>query len=386
MKKHIAWLPALVLALVAAGCTTSKSSDPLSPTVAGPIPGVNITAPSPVQPTSGSQVSVDKQPITLMVNNSTTNSPRPLTYLFEVATDSGFANKVFSRENVAPGTGQTSTRLPDALATGRTYYWRARAQDGANSSDYSGAASFSIFTPIVIGKPGLIGPVNNDQAASNAPTFVIANSSRSGPIVGIRYTIEVSTQQSFADPAKAIWAVDEQANQTSLAAPAGLSYSTQYFWHARAQDIGSNTLSDWSDTQAFRTPALVIVPPPGGGGGGGGGPVDGDWTKCGSTPGQALVECVHAVVQPGSSGTRAFEVTKRVAWLLRGQGAGLLIKNGGENTISWAGYSFSISRICYPDGHIYKVISDAGDGGANGPTYADNGFVDPSLYVPAIQP
>lgn len=99
-----------------------------------------------------------------------------------------------------------------------------------------------------------------------------------------------------------------------------------------------------------------------------------------------LVDCVHGYIQPGQSGTLAFEVTKRVAWLLRGEGGGLLIKNGGENIIGWQGYSFSISRICYPDGHIFKVITDAGDGGSNGPGWADNEYVSPSLYVPAIEP
>jgi hypothetical protein len=111
------------------------------------------------------------------------------------------------------------------------------------------------------------------------------------------------------------------------------------------------------------------------------------WEACGALADKlALVQCVRDVIQPGGSGALAFEVTKRVAWLLRGEGAGLLIKNGGENTIGWQGYSFSISRICYPDGHIFKVISDAGDGGTNGATWADNDFVDRSLYVPAIDP
>jgi len=77
-------------------------------------------------------------------------------------------------------------------------------------------------------------------------------------------------------------------------------------------------------------------------------------------------------------------VTKRVAWLLRGQGAGLLIKNGGENIVSWQGMSFAAARICYPDGHIYKVLSDVPT--TNGPSWQDNGFVDRSLYVPAINP
>lgn len=101
---------------------------------------------------------------------------------------------------------------------------------------------------------------------------------------------------------------------------------------------------------------------------------------------EELVNCVHAAVQPGASSTRAFEVTKRVAWLLRHEGGGLLIKDGGENIIFWEGYWFSIGRICFPNGQIYKIITDVGDGGANGPGYDDNGFVDPSRYVPAIDP
>lgn len=98
-----------------------------------------------------------------------------------------------------------------------------------------------------------------------------------------------------------------------------------------------------------------------------------------------LVECIRDAINPRDA-EGAFEVSKRVAWALRGEGAGLLIKNAGENIVSWHGYSFSASRICYPDGHIYKVISDAGPGGANGASWQDNGFVDRKLYVPAIDP
>ena len=86
----------------------------------------------------------------------------------------------------------------------------------------------------------------------------------------------------------------------------------------------------------------------------------GDWKSCGSiTDKQKLVECVHGTIHPTDE-FGDFEVVKRVAWLLRGEGVGLLIKNGGENIVSWQGYSFSASRICYPDGHIFKLITDAG--------------------------
>jgi hypothetical protein len=93
---------------------------------------------------------------------------------------------------------------------------------------------------------------------------------------------------------------------------------------------------------------------------------------------------VIASVRPAHTTEGAFEVTKRVAWLLRASGGGLLIKNGGENIVSWKGRSFAAARICFPDGHIWKVLSDVPT--TNGPSWQDNDFVDRSLYVPAIDP
>jgi len=99
-----------------------------------------------------------------------------------------------------------------------------------------------------------------------------------------------------------------------------------------------------------------------------------------------FVECIWDHIRP-TDHVSAFEVTKRVAWGLRGEGAGLLIKNGGENIAAWRGYLFSSSRIVYPNGRLVKVIFDAGPGGANGPSWQDAGdFVDPGLYVPAMDP
>jgi hypothetical protein len=80
----------------------------------------------------------------------------------------------------------------------------------------------------------------------------------------------------------------------------------------------------------------------------------------------------------------AFEVIKHVAWGLRQRGVGLLRKDTGENVVAWHGINFSAGRLCYPDGHIFKLLTDVG--GANGPTWADDGDVDPARYVPAIDP
>src|SRR3954453_4079604 len=138
----------LAAALSLSACEASKSSNPLSPSVAGPIPGIEISAPKMLEPGPASKISIEQQPVTLLIENAGSNGPRPLSYSFDIATDTGFSNKVFSREGVAQGDGgRTSLRLVDSLATGHTYYWRVRAQDGANTGPYATPRSFDIFTP-----------------------------------------------------------------------------------------------------------------------------------------------------------------------------------------------------------------------------------------------
>jgi hypothetical protein len=103
-------------------------------------------------------------------------------------------------------------------------------------------------------------------------------------------------------------------------------------------------------------------------------------------PHDPLFDCIHRHIRPTNEHS-AFEVTKRVAWALRNRGgAGLLLKPIGENIVTWRGYTVAAGRICFPDGHIYKVLTDVGPGGANGPSWQDEGFVDRNRYLPALDP
>jgi hypothetical protein len=97
------------------------------------------------------------------------------------------------------------------------------------------------------------------------------------------------------------------------------------------------------------------------------------------------VECIHGNIRPRDEFS-AFEVTKRVAWGLRNEGAGLLLKPTGENIVTWRGYTFAAARIIYADGHLFKVVSDVGRGGTNGPSWQDEGFLDVSRRLPALDP
>jgi hypothetical protein len=262
MSRILATLGVLAAAVALTACEASKSSNPLSPTVAGPIPGIEISAPKMLEPTSGTKISVEKQPVTLLIENAGSNGPRPLSYSFDIATDTGFSNVVFTRDGIAPGEGgRTSLRLTDALATGHTYYWRVRAQDGANAGPYATPAAFTIFTPIVIDVPGLTAPAPNATVLNIRPTFTITNAPRSGPVGAISYLIELADSDSFANKV-ATWSVAEAPNQTTTPSPADLTYSKVYYWHVRAYD--ATTLGPWSNTQAFQMlaePAPVYVPP-----------------------------------------------------------------------------------------------------------------------------
>jgi hypothetical protein len=153
---------------------------------------------------------------------------------------------------------------------------------------------------------------------------------------------------------------------------ASLTPTSKYTWIARSEYQGLT--GPWSSAVVFTTP---VAP----------GKDYGAWeSSCqGVADRLAMVICVWNFVRPTNS-VEDLEVGKRVAWLLRGVGGGLLLKSSGENTVPWLGYTFSASRICFADGHIFKIIGDAGPGGNNSPGWADNDFVDKSLYLAAIDP
>ena len=269
MLKNIFGLGGVLAVLVAlGGCQVSKSSNPLSPSVAGPIAGVDITAPKIMAPAVGSEIPVEQQPLTLTVGNSSSSGVRPLSYRFEIAANDTFSTVLYTKTAVAPGDGgQTSLQLPDPLATGSQYYWRARAEDGANTGPYSAAATFKVFTPIVIKIPVVIAPINNALVDSVRPRFSFVDVERSGPAGAITYTGEVSDSQSFANKLMT-WTVAEQSGQTTVESTVDLPAGKQLYWRVRAADPTITGL--WSATQLFQTPAAFVPPPPPPSGGGGG--------------------------------------------------------------------------------------------------------------------
>lgn len=357
----------LVVPLFATACVDAqKSANPLSPTIAGPIPGVSITPPAPVAPIDNARIAVG-QPITLVLANAETNGVRPLTYVFEVAVDAQFSNKVFQREGVVPGEGRTELRLPDPLAPERTYYWRAQARDGANTGPYSAYGFFRVFTPIVLNAPGLQSPINNVQTGSVQVEFVIGNAGRSGPVGQVAYEINVAENAAFAGAA--VWTVSEQPGATRYS-PGALSAGRQYFWRARAFE--PNTIGPWSETQTFRTPQIVAPSP-----------TPTPPTSCTlprPTPFESLICLRNAYPHPFGSNAQRVEYLNRVAWA---HGLGLHRDSGSTSAPQpRTGIQVSTDLLVEPNGSVYDVLINEED-----PTWRYVGPINTmGNYVPAAQP
>ncbi len=238
---------AAVLSLV--GCEAAKSANPTAPSVAGPIPGVSITAPKPLEPGAGTTLTFGAEPPTLLIENAGSSGVRALWLQVEVGTDAGFQQIVHLADRLTPGDGgRTTYRLPEPLGAGFTYYWRSRAQDGANTGPYSAVSTFTVVPPVVIDAPVPTAPTGT--LSTNRPDFRVTNGAVSGT-TDVVYRFAVSTAADMSSTMALVTAVP--GNGTTTMTLGELPYSTTFYWRVYATD--GTKQSAYSATLSFRTPA-----------------------------------------------------------------------------------------------------------------------------------
>lgn len=250
-------LTALLAIICVPGCETSKSANPLTASVAGPIPGVNITAPKALEPIAGSQVVADGTRVTLLIENAGSSGQRSLWLELDMATDGEFKQMVFQANRVELGPdGRTTFQLPSQLAAGNTYYWRVRAQDGANTGPYSEASSFQVVDPVVLGAPTPLEP--NGNITTTQPVFKMKNGTISGT-TGVIYRLEISRS---ADPGSivAVVTTTPDGSGTTSASIGDLGYGQTLYWRAYATDQVHQ--SPFSSYLSFKTPSAPSAPSP----------------------------------------------------------------------------------------------------------------------------
>jgi hypothetical protein len=352
----------VIAVLAAAACEAAKSENPLSPEIAGPIPGVEISAPNLLEPGRNWKIKNTDQPITLLIENASSNGPRPLHYRFEVAADGGFSNIVFSRDNVGAGeNGRTSVRLPEALQDNRSYFWRARAADGANTGPFAAAHGFDIQPPARIFPPIPLEPGGAQTVGSLRPTFRFRNAQRQGPVGQVAYKIQVSLNREFTQIVGDA-TVSESPGETRHTFGYDFEYQLTMFWRVMASD--GIVSSPW-ELDTFRTPTR-----PGGGGGGGG-------ASCGTPHTHFDVVACHRAQYgtPMSAGDKV-NMLRGVARELNTRGFsdgpfGILRKDGGTNC-----HGYSCDIICAGNGSSQRQWDVLVDGeGAAAPIWAPLGSI-----------
>ena len=229
---------ALALALSSA-CSKSPAS-----------PSVSFAGPLASQPVNGTSYRFLAQPVTLTITNSAKTGQAALTYSVDVATDPGFANKVFTKDGIAEGSGGTTTLQLASLAGGVTYYWHWKAVVDGVTGPASATQSFSVLGQVTLNTPGVVSPANGGTATSARPVFTVTNATRTGPIGSITYEFQVSTSSSFS-PITASATVPEQAFRTSWTPSADLPAGTPLFWRARAKDDLNGEASGFSPATSF---------------------------------------------------------------------------------------------------------------------------------------
>src|SRR5688500_3986085 len=255
-RLHPRGLLALVAVIALGACEAAKSSNPTAPTVAGPIPGVAITAPRPLEPHAGETLTFSSEPPTLLIENAGSSGVRAIWLQLEISTDGGFSQIVHQADQITPGEGgRTTYRLPEPLGAGYTYYWRSRASDGANTGPYSQVSNFNVVPPVVIETPQPAEPSGNIN--TNKPEFKARNATISGT-TGVVYRFQISQRADFSQTT-ALLTAPPAANGLTVVTMGELPYNATFYWRVWATD-GSKE-SPASNTLSFKTPAPPAPPP-----------------------------------------------------------------------------------------------------------------------------
>ena len=359
MKAVLRRIPGLAVCLavvMSAACEVAKSENPLSPTVAGPMEGVTFIAPKALQPAADRQIKDNEQPFEVVIENAQSSSPRPYKMRVQFATDANFSSVVWSREGIDPQEGgQTKFVMAERLQSGRQYYWRVMADDGANQSSWSDVVGFQVLQPAAFGAPAPRAPVANTQVSGQRPELVVANGSAQGPVATPFYLFQVATDPSFSQVVVSEEAA-QQGGETKLTVPAPLAYGRTYYWRVRISD--GLTVGPWSMTETFRTPAAPAPPPPGPAPG----PSPAPGGSCVLNTGDAILVC-NRNRYPGFMSpdqTLAFLIQSAKDLNTKGiNGApfGILKKTGGFNCGGW-----SCDILCSGNGagqRQWDVLGDA---------------------------
>ena len=241
---------ASAVALVAAGCGSGSPAQPSS--VIGGSTGTSFAAAHPITPLDRATVPFASQPVVMAVSNGVATSGSAVTYTFEVATDTGFVNKVYTKDGVAAESGTlTHQAIAATLPGAATYYWHARTNAGGSLGPFSATVSFALGPQVTLGTPVPVSPAQGATAAASGLTLIVNNVTHTGPAGLISYRFDLADSSSFGHIVFTGSKSEQSGGQTSITVSTTLTPSVTYFWRVTATDPASGVSSPVSLTSSF---------------------------------------------------------------------------------------------------------------------------------------
>lgn len=207
------------------------------------------TVPIPITPID-SQIVSSVQPF-LYLHNSTDLEGDTITYEYFGFSDSAFGDLIpFGAVGIAQGADSTGWQVDSALHENWKYWWKARAFDGYEYSDWSERRSFWINaveeppTPFTLSSPpDTSGGILFDMLTS----YTWTSSSDPDPFDSVHYTLYVALDSNFIY----VQTVDS-IYEPHFTLTDSLWFATKYWWKVKATDkTGLHTNS--THTLNFRT-------------------------------------------------------------------------------------------------------------------------------------
>src|SRR5262249_1197956 len=144
-------------------------------------PSVSFVAPSAQTPSNNAVFNYSDQPISLKISNAPKTGTAATTYYVEIASDSGFNNKVFTKDGIAEDPSGTTSFAIGTLGGNATYFWHSRAVVNGAPGAFSATQTFFIRPQITISAPGVFAPSDGSSAVGARPSFTANDAVANGP-------------------------------------------------------------------------------------------------------------------------------------------------------------------------------------------------------------
>jgi hypothetical protein len=187
---------------------------------------------------------------TLYVENSTDLQSDPLAYQFEVYLDFINQGPIAVSGLIPESPDSTGWTVETYLTENVIHFWRCRAWDGFEYSNWSPYWFFAVdYFPEPPGTPTIVSPVGDSLILYDMlPTFSWSGVTDPDPFDEVHYRLELSFNSNFT-----LVVPFDGLTQPSYQLADSLLFGTHYWWRVKAFDMGglfsvSDTADFWSWT------------------------------------------------------------------------------------------------------------------------------------------